>query len=198
MDLASSLAIRYACQLGSLIELELHPIYVKEPPPEVPTIGTGWVRHTWEREIVETGKEEIQEMLAGEMDSCPQLQAPRVLYGERQYELLKIMEHEPFDLYVEGAPYPFTPANIQRRLSARFYQRVGTPLIWLRMLRKINQVLAPCFDPAGTRHQVLDLAKNLGGLQGASAFLGAPRGWGGDAAGSGGRTEPIKECRLRD
>ena len=174
VDLASSLAIRYACQLGSLIELELHPIYVKEPPPEVPTIGTGWVRHTWEREIVETGKEEIQEMLAGEMDSCPQLQAPRVLYGERQYELLKIMEHEPFDLYVEGAPYPFTPANIQRRLSARFYQRVGTPLIWLRMLRKINQVLAPCFDPAGTRHQVLTLQKIWAGCKAPVHFWAPP------------------------
>ena len=124
---------------------------MKEPPPEVPTIGTGWVRHTWEREVLEMGKEEIQEMLAGETESCPQLRAPRVLYGERQYELLKIMEHEPFDLYVEGAPYPFTPANIQPRLSARFYQRVGTPLIWLRILKRINQVLAPCFDPAGAR-----------------------------------------------
>ena len=56
VDLASSLAIRYACQLGSLIELELYPVYVKEPPPEVPATGTGWVRHTWEREILETGQ----------------------------------------------------------------------------------------------------------------------------------------------
>jgi hypothetical protein len=159
VDLASSLAIRYACQLGSLIELELYPVYVKEPPPEVPAIGTGWVRHTWEREILEMGKEEIQEMLAGETESCPQLQAPRVLYGDRQYELLKIMEHEPFDLYVEGAPYPFTPANIQSRLNARFYQRVGMPLIWLRMLKRINQVLVPCFDPAGARSAIQSLQK---------------------------------------
>ena len=174
VDLASSLAIRYACQLGSLIELELYPVYVKEPPPEVPAIGTGWVRHTWEREILEMGKEEIQEMLASEMESCPQLQGPRVLYGDRQYELLKIMEHEPFDLYVEGAPYPFTPANIQRRLNARFYQRVGTPLIWLRILRRINQVLAPCFDPAGTRSAVQSLQKIWAGCSTPVHFCVAP------------------------
>ena len=159
VDLASSLAIRYACQLGNLVNAELHPVYVKSPPPEVPATGTGWVRHTWEREILEMGKEEIQEMLAGEMESCPQMQEPRVIYGDREYELLKIMEHEPFDLYMEGAPYPFTPANIQRRLHAKFYQRVGTPLIWLRILRKISQVLVPCFDPAGTRSQVQALQK---------------------------------------
>ena len=159
VDLASSLAIRYACQMGNLINAELYPVYVKEPPPEVPATGTGWVRHTWEREIVELGKEEIQEMLAGEMESCPQLHEPQVIYGDRQYELLKIMEREPFDLYVEGAPYPFTAANIYRRLHAKFYQRVATPLIWLRILRKINQVLVPCFDAAGTRSQVQALKK---------------------------------------
>ncbi len=174
VDLASSLAIRYACQLSSLIELELYPVYVKEPPPEVPATGTGWVRHTWEREILEMGKEEIQEMLAGEKESCPQLQAPRVLYGDRQYELLKIMEHEPFDLYVEGAPYPFTPANIQRRLNARFYQRVGTPLIWLRILRRINQVLAPCFDPAGARSAIQSLQKIWAGCSTPLHFCLAP------------------------
>ena len=127
VDLASSMAIRYACQLGNLVDMELYPVYVKEPPPEVPTTGVGWVRRTWEREIVAAGKEEIQEMLASEMESCPVLQEPRVIYGDREYELLKIMEHEPFDLYVEGAPYPFTPANIYHRLHQKFYQHLGTP-----------------------------------------------------------------------
>ena len=176
VDLASSLAIRYACQLGHLVDVELHPVYVKEPPPEVPATGTGWVRHTWEREILELGKEEIQEMLAGEMESCPQLQEPRVIYGDREYELLKIMEHEPFDLYVEGAPYPFTPVNIQRRLHSKFYQRVATPLIWLRLLRKISQVLVPCFDAGGRPVRHPGLAKNLGRLCRAPALLPGPRG----------------------
>ncbi len=174
VDLASSLAIRYACQLGHLVNVELHPVYVKEPPPEVPATGTGWVRHTWEREILEIGKEEIQEMLAGEMESCPQLQEPRVIYGDREHELLKIMEHEPFDLYMEGAPYPFTAINIQRRLHAKFYQRVGTPLIWLRIIRKISQVLVPCFDPAGTQSQVQALQKIWAGCTTPLHFCLAP------------------------
>ena len=53
-----------------------------------------------------------------------------------------------FDLYVEGAPYPFTPANIHRRLNSKLYQRLKAPLIWLRVLRKINQGLAVCRDKA--------------------------------------------------
>lgn len=173
VDLASSMAIRYACQLGSLVDLELYPVYVKEPSSEVPTTGVGWVRRTWEREIVATGKEEIQEMLAAEMESCPVLKEPRVIYGDREYELLKIMEHEPFDLYVEGAPYPFTPANIHHRLHQKFYQHLGTPLIWLRVLRKINQLLVVCQDPADVKVLLLAINKLWAGCP-TPVHLGVP------------------------
>ncbi len=151
VDLASSMAIRYACDLGNLIPMELYPVYVKAPPPEVPATGTGWVRHTWEREIVEMGKGEIEEVLSAEQETCPLLQEPRVIYGDREYELLKIAGQEAFNLYVEGAPYPFNPVSIQRRLHSKFYQKLGCPFIWLRVLRKIHQVLVVCPDLAGAR-----------------------------------------------
>jgi len=160
VDLASSFAIRYACQLSHHIKMEIHPVYVKFPSPEVPMTGVGWVRHTWEREIVEMGKAEIQVVLASETEPCPMLQEPRVIYGDREHELLKIMQQETFDLYVEGAPYPFTPATIYKRLHAKFYQRLDCPLIWLRGVRKIQQVLALCLEPDGTRALVKTL-KNL-------------------------------------
>lgn len=151
VDLASSMAIRYACDLGKLFPLELYPVYVKAPPPEVPVTGTGWVRHTWEREIVAMGREEIQEMLASEQETCPRLQEPRVIYGDRDYELLKLVTQEPFDLYVEGAPFPFNPLNIQRRLHSKFYQKLACPLIWLRVLRKIHQAMVVCPDLIGAQ-----------------------------------------------
>lgn len=151
VDLASSMAIRYTCDLGNLIPMELFPVYVKAPPPEVPATGTGWVRHTWERQIVELGQEEIHEMLASEQESCPLLQEPQVIYGDRDYELLKIVGQETFDLYVEGAPYPFNPGNIQRRLHSKFYQKLACPLIWLRVLRKIHQAVVVCPDLPGAR-----------------------------------------------
>ena len=151
VDLASSFAIRYACQLGNLIQMEIHPIYVKFPSPEAPMTGVGWVRRTWEREVVETGKAEIQEVLASETESCPVLQEPRVIYGDREIELLHLVEQEPFDLYIEGAPFPFTPANIYKRLHAKFYQRLTCPLIWLRGVRKINRVVAWCANPQGAK-----------------------------------------------
>jgi hypothetical protein len=165
VDLASSFAIRYACQLGNLVPMEIHPVYVKTPSPEIPMPGVGWVRHTWEREMVETGKQEIQEVLASEMGSCPLLQEPRVIYGDREIELQQVMEREPFDLYIEGAPYPFTPATIYKRVHSRSYQRLTCPLIWLRGLRKIDQVVALCSDPGGTLALVGALGRLFGGSQ---------------------------------
>jgi hypothetical protein len=163
VDLASSFAIRYACQLGNLIQMEIHPIYVKFPSPEIPMTGVGWVRHTWEREVVEMGKAEIQEVLASEMDSCPLLQEPRVIYGDREIELLHVMEKEPFDLYIEGAPYPFTPATIYKRLHSRSYQRMSCPLIWLRGVRKLDRVVALFSDPANTGDLVDALGRFFSG-----------------------------------
>ncbi len=151
IDLASSYAFRYACQLGNLIKMEIHPAYVKGYDPQEPLTGVGWVRRTWEKEVVEKGRQEIAELMASELEACPTLAEPRVIYGDREPELLKIMGQENFDLYVEGAPYPFTPASVYQRLHLKFYQRLACPLIWLRGVRPINQALVLCLDRPGTK-----------------------------------------------
>lgn len=75
------------------------------------------------------GKAEIEEMLASEKASCPVLKEPQVIYGERETELLHLMDREPFDLYIEGAPFPFHAASSYKRLRAKFYQHLRCPLI---------------------------------------------------------------------
>jgi len=151
MDLASSFAIRYACRLGQHIKMELHPVYVKGAPSIEPATGVGWAPHTWQRELVQTGREEIEAMLASEKDACPVMQEPRVVYGDRGAELLRIVEQEAIDLYVEGAPQHFTPRTIAKTLRSKFYQRLDRPFIWVRTLRKIDQVFVLCRDVTGVR-----------------------------------------------
>jgi hypothetical protein len=151
MDLASSFAVRYACRLGQHISMELHPVYVKSAPSMEPTTGVGWAPHTWQRELIQMGKEEIQEMLAAEVDSCPVMQEPRVVYGDRETELLKMVEQEAIDLYIEGAPQQFTPRTISKSLRSKFYQRLNRPFIWVRTLRKIDQVFVLCRDVTAVR-----------------------------------------------
>jgi hypothetical protein len=149
VDLASSFAIRYACGLGNHIKMELHPVYVKSARLREETTGMGWAPHTWEREIVQAGRKEIEEILSPEAESCQAMREPRVIYGDRGAELAKIVEQETFDLYVEAAPYPFTPGTIHKALHSRLHQRLRCPFIWLRGLRKIDRVLILCLDASG-------------------------------------------------
>jgi hypothetical protein len=175
IDLASSYTIRYACQLGNLVDMEIHPVYVKGYDPQEPLTGVGWVRRTWEKEIVREGRQEIAEMMASEIETCPTLTEPLVIYGDREPELMRVMAQDAFDLYVEGAPYPFNPAAIHHRLHQKFYQRLNCPLIWLRGVRPINQALLLCLDVPGTR--VLTKAcQHLWGGSAVPLHLGFPAG----------------------
>lgn len=150
VDLAASRAIRFACQLGNFIPLEIHPVYIKEAPPRNLTIGSGWARRHWESELVQEGKEEISELITSEIEYCPVLQDPRVVYGDRDSEILKILEKDPFDLYVEGAHFPWNPATLYQRIHSGLFQRAQMPIALAPVLRKIFKLLVLCLEPRGT------------------------------------------------
>jgi hypothetical protein len=151
VDLASSLAIRFACHLGGCIDMEIHPVYVKGSPTHETAMGAGWASRTWEREIIEQGKEEIAQLIAAETDFCPVLSESRVAHGDRGIELLKILEETAFDLFVEGVHFPWTAGDIHRRLHGKLYQKLSSPLVLVRSLRKVSNVLLLCTDVSGTQ-----------------------------------------------
>ena len=150
VDLASSLAIRFACQLGGSIDMEIHPIYVKESLSPDSSRGAGWASRTWEREMVEKGKEEISKMIAPEMDFCPKLYDPSVIYGDRHSEVSRVAQEGGFDLYVEGTEFTWGHGELYKLAHTKFYQRLTCPLILVQSLRKMKQVLLLCMDIAGT------------------------------------------------
>ena len=153
VDLAASRTIRFACQLGNFMPVELHPVYIKESPPRELSIGSGWARHHWEQELIKDGQKEISEWIASEIDYSPvvKLMEPRVVYGDRDAELLKIMEQEPFDLYVEGARFPWNQTMLYQKIHSRLFQRAPMPIALAPVLRKMHRLLVPCLDAAGTR-----------------------------------------------
>ncbi|MEJ2717040.1 MAG: hypothetical protein P8182_07850 [Deltaproteobacteria bacterium] len=149
VDLASSRAIRLACQLGELMNMQIQPVYVKESPPHESVWGAGWTSRTWEKEMVQQGHAEISELLTAEQDSCAVLEEPRVIYGDREGELLKIAQGEEFDIFIEGAHFPWTVSDLYKRLHSKLYQRIPSPVILVRALRKVNHVQLLCFDAKG-------------------------------------------------
>lgn len=149
VDLASSLAIRFACQLGGTMNMEIQPVYIKESPTRASSWGAGWAGRTWEKEMVQQGVEEIAELVEAEKDFCPVLKEPRVIYGDREGESLKIATSEDFDMFIEGAHFTWTLGDLYKRIHSKLYQRIPYPVILVRALRKVNHVQLLCFDAQG-------------------------------------------------
>jgi hypothetical protein len=179
VDLAASRTIRFACQLGNFMPVELHPVYIKESPPRELSIGSGWARHHWEKELVQEGKKEISEWIASEIDYSPEvkLMEPRVVTGDRDAELLRIMEGEPFDLYVEGARFPWDQATLYQKIHSRLFQTA--PAVALApVLRKIHKLLVPCLNAAGVKAMEKALPQLWSGCS-IPVTLALPQGQGG-------------------
>jgi len=175
VDLAASRAIRFASQLNYLIPMEILPVYVKETPPRELSIGSGWARHHWEQELVQQGRAEIMEMISSEWEFSPTLKEPRVACGDREGELLKIMETERFDVFVDGERFEWTPADLHRKLNSRLWQRFPGVIGIARVLRKIEELLVLCTAASG----VQPLVKSLSSLWKGSSLplsLAVPRG----------------------
>ncbi len=149
-DLESSLAVRFACHLGSIVQTEIQPVYVKEVHSAQSVVHSGWARHSWEKEVIQEGREEISAMLMAEMDFCRTLKEPIVVYGDHEAELLKLLDDGAFELYVEGAHFSWNPANLHKQLHSKLYQRIGAPIVLVRSLRTIEEVLLLCLDATGT------------------------------------------------
>jgi hypothetical protein len=159
MDLAASRAIRFACQLGYFMQMEIQPVYVKESPSRNLSIGSGWARRHWEEEMVAEGQKEITEMLSSEIDFCPALRPAQVIFGDRDAELLRLLKHEPFDLYVEGAGFPWTDALLHQKLQSSLFQEAPAPIALAPVLRKIYELLVLCPEPQGLQVLTPSLAR---------------------------------------
>jgi hypothetical protein len=195
VDLASSLAIRFACQLGGLLDMEVHPIYVKESPSHDSAWGVGWASRTWEREMIEQGKEEISKMIAPEVDFCPTLFDPSVVYGDRHSEVLKVAQEGGFDLYLEGVDFQWTPPDLHKLAHMKFYQRLTCPIILVQSLRKMKQVLVLCLNISGTAALTRTFAKIWKGSS-VPLVLAYPGDRGSGPEGSGLREKVLESVQV--
>lgn len=159
VDLAASRAIRFASQLNFLVPMEIQPVYVKEAPPRELSIGSGWARHHWEQEVVQQGKAEIIEMVSSEWEFSPTLKEPRVIWGDRERELLNIIEGESFDVFVDGERFDWTPANLHRKLQSKLWQRFPGVIGLARVLRKVEELLVMCTEAQGVQPLVQNISR---------------------------------------
>jgi hypothetical protein len=140
-NLASNIALRYACRLANLIEIELHTIHVMEPDSESPPPGSGWVRKTWEGAMLTSGQAEISRMIKAERASFPRLGPPKMSVGNREKEIFYELQSGFYDLFVEGALHTFNSSPFYSKIHSWFYRNTPCPIILVKNLVSLEKVL---------------------------------------------------------
>ena len=165
-DLASSIALRYACRLAGLGGFEVQPIHVQQPDETgTPPPGSGWARKSWEKALADAGRAEIAQLINAERDSCPAMAEPRLRVGEREEELLAELASGSYALFIEGAGYDLTPAQLHSRLRSRLYRGCGCPVVIVRSLPRIERICLALAAKAIPERLVEALMSVLGGAQ---------------------------------
>ena len=140
-DLASSIALRYACQMSELIQVEIQTIHVKAASSEGSQLGTGWVRHTWEKTMLTEAEDEIAQLIRAERTHCPSLGEPLIMIGDRDEKILRELQGGSYDLYVEGTIPTFSSSYFSKRLESHLYQDMPCPFLMVKNLMPLHRVL---------------------------------------------------------
>ena len=139
-DLASSIALRYACQLAQVIDMKLHTVHVEELEQDGHAPGTGWVRRTWENAMLKTGEFEIAQLIKADKSSCPMLGDSKILVGDRDNEILHEIQKESYDLFVEGSLHSFTDKKLYDKIHSRLYRHIPCPIIVVKNLVNLEKI----------------------------------------------------------
>ena len=140
-DLASSIALRYACQLANIIEMDLKTMHVEDAVQKGSPPGSGWVRRTWENAMLKSGEVEIGQLIQAERLSYPALRAPKMVVGDREDEILHETQKESYDLFIEGALHTFTAANFYNKIRSKLYRHTPCPVIMVKNLVSLEKIV---------------------------------------------------------
>ena len=145
-DLASSIALRYTCRLAELVEVEIQTINVRKPSSEEYPVGTGWVRHTWEKTMLLKAEQDVSQLIRAERAHCPTLGEPKIRLGDRDDEILKELQSGSYNLFLEGTIPTFSSSYFTKRLQSHLYENMPCPFIMVKNLMPLNRALLVLSD----------------------------------------------------
>lgn len=145
-DLASVIALNYACQLSGVVEMGIQPIYVKEPESGDEAPGTGWVRQTWEKGLLSQERDAVNRLIEGEKVITGVMAKPQILLGKRDDQILANLLGGAYDLFVEGCISCYERSEFSQRLNSRLYRHLPCPVIIARNLIQLRKLLVVLND----------------------------------------------------
>ena len=159
-DLASVIAMNYACRLSTLCAMEIQPIFVKEPEEGDKAPAVGWVRQTWENGLLDIEQEAINKLIESERSEYTRLGSLQVIRGHRDEAILDNLYEGGYDLFVEGSISRFEKSELLQRTRSRLYQNLPCPILIARNLMDFNRILVIIEDTPAA-HELLHFLVKL-------------------------------------
>ncbi|MGE4291769.1 MAG: universal stress protein [Desulfovibrio sp.] len=138
LNLASNIALRYACAQAKLFHMSLQPIHVEEPDAKAHSSQSGWIRRTWESGLQEAGRAEVQRILNSETLDCVVMPQAVISVGDRSEAILEELRRGDYDLFIEGVISNFNPGEFRKLLRSRLYKQMPCPVLMVK-----NLILSP-------------------------------------------------------
>jgi len=158
-DLASVIAMNYACRLSTMFAIEIQPIFVKEPEQGDKAPAVGWVRETWENGLLDVEHQAINKLIESERSEYARLASLQVIRGQRDDVILDNLYEGGYDLFVEGSISRFEKSELLQRTRSRLYRNLPCPVLIARNLIDFNRILIIIGDSHPSHKLLLFLVK---------------------------------------
>ena len=138
-DLASSIAIRFMCQMQKFGQFNFQAIHVPDLDKDGHPPAVGWVHKIWEEEIVGKAREDISKLLQKENLVRDPLPSPIVILGERDQVIQSELRHKAYEIFMEGLLHSFEPDMFFIKLESDLYQNLLCPILMVKNLVKLER-----------------------------------------------------------
>ena len=139
--LASRIALRYACRLAKQTGMDLQTIHIEDTEHGDTPPGTGWVKSTWEKGLLVSAGAEISQLINELKPTCPTLRKPKMCVGARETEILRELEHTPYDLFIEGGLFSFNKSGFLGRFGTKLYREISCPILVVKNVGDIKKAV---------------------------------------------------------
>lgn len=138
-DLQSSIGFRYAAAHTRQLGMDLQVMHVVEPVKK-PQDNTGWVRRSWEKELLDAGYGEINRLIRTENIAYFEAGEPKIAIGEKDDEILQELNSNTYAVYFEGYLNRENHADFYNFLDGHRFRDTGCPVLIVKDLVTIDNM----------------------------------------------------------
>ncbi|MBW1637454.1 MAG: hypothetical protein JRC87_07985 [Deltaproteobacteria bacterium] len=152
-NLASSIALRYACRLADYLPIKFKAAHVEDPDADRQSAGVGWIKRIWEEGIEDAGRQTVRRLIQTEKVDCEFMGDPKILIGDHNQELLNTLWRDSYQLFIEGNLNTSNIDDFYNLITSELYKNSPTPMLIVKNLVTPDKAVLVCGE--GVRLDVL-------------------------------------------